>query len=164
MGSALFFSCRHTMLRKTFQFARLSLQEKLLFIEAYFTLGMMRAAILLFSFKQVTKGLIHHNDKKEVSIKAYGGTKLTRKIGKAIRTAANNTPWESACLAQSLCAYKMLQRRNIPGIFYLGVMKSTTNNQTVQAHAWSEADGEILTGKKGHTQYSVISIYQWNIR
>ena len=75
--------------------------------------------------------------------------------------AANNTPWESACLAQSLTAQRMLKRRGIPGVFYLGVMKGENVKENMSAHAWSQCGETIITGHKGYEDYAVVSVFRW---
>jgi hypothetical protein len=81
-------------------------------------------------------------------------------IGKAVSRAASHTPWQSACLVQSLAVQKMLQRRRIPGVFYLGIFKE----DEMKAHAWSQCDGIILTGKQGHEKFTVVSVFSWGKR
>lgn len=82
-------------------------------------------------------------------------------IGKVISMAANNTPWESACLAQSLTAHRMLKKRGIPGVFFLGVKKGEISNEKMNAHAWSQCGDTIITGKDGHENFTVLSLFQW---
>ncbi len=53
-------------------------------------------------------------------------TRATAKsIGRAVRTAASRTPWESKCLAQALAAALMLRWRQIPFVLTLGVAKTS---------------------------------------
>ncbi len=133
----------------------------LLFMEAYFTLAVLRVAILLFSFERLTRSLEQSPDRKSISLLPYNTIQCCLTISRLICRAANNTPWESACLLQSLCARQMLQRRGIPGVFYLGVMTSENTKEKLKAHAWSEAGGKILTGGAGHENYTVIAVYTW---
>ena len=87
--------------------------------------------------------------------------KIAIAIGKVIASAANNTPWESACLAQSLTAQRMLKRRGIPGVFYLGVRKDENADEKMSAHAWTQCGDAIITGHKGHEDYTVVSVFRW---
>ena len=115
------------MLRKFKKFSALSSKEKKLFLEAYATLGVMRAAILTLSFKRLTRSLNHSTKKEEITPLSDGEMDIALKVGQAITRAAAYTPWESACLVQSLTAQKMLQKRGIAGVFYLGAMKDNEN-------------------------------------
>ena len=149
------------MLKKLKQFLGLKRRDKLLFIEAFCTLAFVRATMLLLPFERLTRGLTQKHDKNWITLLPFHSMQHALRISWAICHAANNTPWESACLAQSLCARKMLQRQKIPGVFYLGVMKDETSKEKMKAHAWSEAGEKILTGGTGYESYSVISVYTW---
>ena len=133
----------------------------LLFMEAYFTLAVLRMAMLLFSFERLTHSLEQRPDKKDISLLPYKTMLCCLTISRIICRAANNTPWQSACLLQSLCARQMLQRRKIPGVFYLGVMTTEDTKEKLKAHAWSEAGGKIITGGAVHENYTVIAVYTW---
>ena len=149
------------MLRKFKKFSALSSEEKKLFLEAYATLGMMRAAILTISFKRLTRSLDHSAKEKEITALNDEEMDIALKVGQAITRAAAYTPWESACLAQSLTAQKMLQKRGIPGVFYLGVMKDEESKEKMKAHAWSQCGEKIITGGSGYEKFTVLSVFKW---
>lgn len=94
----------------------------------------MRAAILTVSFKRLTRTLEHTAMKKELPTLSETQMKTAKKVGEAITRASAYTPWESACLAQSLTAQKMLQKRRIPEVFYLGAMKDEESEEKMKAH------------------------------
>jgi len=147
------------MLGKIKKFTKLSVQEKRFFMEAYYTLGIMRAAILRIPFKKLTRSLQHYTEKSELTELNEDQKKISLAIGKAIERAAAYTPWESACLVQSLTAQKMLQKRGIPGIFYLGVAK---DEKKMRAHAWTQCSGMIITGENGYEAFTVVSAFGWD--
>ena len=149
------------MFTKIKKFTTLSTEEKKLFLEAYVTLGIMRAAILTVSFKRLTRSLEHLPNKEELTVLNKAENTKAIAVGQAITRAAAYTPWESACLAQSLTAQKMLQKRNIPGVFYLGAMKDKEKDGELKAHAWSQCGDMIITGGKGHEEFNVLSIFGW---
>ncbi len=149
------------MLRRIRKFTRLSGKEKLLFIEGYITLAFFRSALLLLPFERLTRPLTQKKSKNWITLLPFTTLQTGLDISRAICRAANNTPWESACLVQALSAYRMLQRRSIPGVFYLGVMKDETSEEKMKAHAWTEVGEKIVTGGAGHEQYSVIAVYKW---
>ena len=148
------------MLHKFKKFNALSSEEKKLFLEAYATLGVMRTAILTLSFKRLTRSLDHTAKKKEIIPVNDKEMDIAVKIGQAIARAAAYTPWESACLAQSLTAQKMLQKRGIPGVFYLGAAKDEYSVEKMKAHAWSQCGDTILTGGKSE-EFTVLSVFGW---
>ena len=149
------------MIQKFKKFTKLSLDEKKLFIEAYATLGMMRTAILTVSFKRLTRSLEHVAKKKELPTLNEQEMKIAMQVGQAIMRASSYTPWESACLAQSLTAQKMLQKRGIPGVFYLGAVKDEESKEKMKAHAWSQCGDTIITGGRGHEVFTVLSVFGW---
>ena len=149
------------MFRKIKKYTKLSLEEKKLFIEAYITLGFMRAAILTVSFKRLTRSLEHFPKKEEIIALNDNEVSIARAVGQAITRASAHTPWESACLAQSLTAQKMLQKRGIPGVFYLGAKKDEEEKSKMKAHAWSQCGDTIITGGSGHEDFTVLSVFGW---
>ena len=146
------------MLRKIKKFSKLSAHERNLFMEAYYTLGIMRAAILSISFKRLVRSLEHRSKKGESIELSEEETKMALAIGKAIEQAAAHTPWESACLVQALTAQKMLKKRGIPGVFYLGVAR---DEEKMKAHAWAQCGDVLITGGIGHEAFTVVSVFEW---
>ena len=142
------------MLKKIQKFIKLPTQDKLLFIEAFYTLGMMKRAIDTKPLKDITKDLHHHKGYIKHSISNTKDKDLAIHIGDIIQKASRYTPWQSACLAQSLTLIKMFKKRSIPAMFYLGVYKDTND---MKAHAWSIYGDSILTGKSGHKKFTVVS-------
>ena len=149
------------MLRKFKKFTKLSSKEKKLFIEAYVTLGKMRAAILTISFKRLTSALEHKPNIEAISVLSQKEKQTAVLVGQAITRASAYTPWESACLAQSLTAQKMLQKRGVSGVFYLGAMKDEESKEKMKAHAWSQCGEIIITGDSGHENFIVLSGFKW---
>jgi hypothetical protein len=149
------------MLHKIKKFTKLSSEEKKLFLEAYVTLGVMRAAILTVSFKRLTRSLEHLPNKEELTALNDNEISIATAVSQAITRAASHTHWESACLAQSLTAQRMLQKRGIPGVFYLGVTKDEESEEKMKAHAWSQCGETIITGGEGHEEFTVLSVFGW---
>lgn len=149
------------MLRKIHRFITLSHVEKRLFLEAYIMLGIMRVLILSISFKRLTRALEYQKSKDETMYLSDDEMQIACLVGKAIERAAAYTPWESACLVQSLTVQKMLKKRGIPGVFYLGVTKDHHAEEKMRAHAWSQCGDVILTGAQGQEAFTVIATFKW---
>jgi len=143
------------------QFKQLSFEEKKLFIEAYIVLGKMRMALLTLSFKSLTRSLIHSPYQKETLLLTPSQEKIAQEVGETIVRASRYTPWQSACLVQSLTAQKMLEKRGISGMFHLGVSKNKETPQQMKAHAWTQCGKSIITGKEGHKAFTVVSVFSW---
>ncbi|BAF73018.1 lasso peptide biosynthesis B2 protein [Sulfurovum sp. NBC37-1] len=149
------------MIRKFKKFTQLPSEEKKLFIEACVTLGKIRAAILTVSFKRLTCSLEHKTTVEKLTPLSEEEVHTARLVGQAIVRASAYTPWESACLTQSLTAQKMLQKRGISGVFYLGVAKDEENEAKMKAHAWAQCGDAIVTGGRGHEAFTVLSVFGW---
>ncbi len=149
------------MLRKIQKFIKLTKEEKKLFLEAYIMLGIMRASILTISFKRLTRSLEHQKSKVEMIPLTDDEMQTALLVGQMVTRAAAHTPWESACLVQSLTAQKMLQKRGIPGVFYLGVARDKNAEEKMKAHSWSQCGDVILTGAEGDEAFRVISTFGW---
>lgn len=78
-------------------------------------------------------------------------------VGWSIRQVNARLPWQNTCLIQALAARQMLRRRQIANVLYFGVAANATN--AFVAHAWLAVDQHILTGQRGHNQFSVLSIF-----
>jgi len=152
------------MIRKVKLFFALSPEEKKLFLEAYILLGLMRVAILMIPFKRITRSLSHSTEIIKQNALTDEQLHAVKLVGKVIAKAANNTPWESACLAQALTAQRILKKRNIPGVFYLGVKKNAKEKEKLEAHAWAQCGETIVTGQKGYKAFTVLAVYGWGPR
>jgi len=143
------------MQKRIHRFLNLSMPEKLLFMEAFYRLAVMKRAIDTKPLKEITQGLHYHEGYIVHTIKNqnqyHKATAVT--IGNIIQKASRHTPWQSACLVQSLALVEMLKKRSIPAMFYLGVNMA----DEMKAHAWSIYDNEILTGKNGYEKFTVVS-------
>lgn len=149
------------MLRHIRKFTKLNTQEKVLFLQAFILLGIIRIAILTRPFKQIIRPLRHHNHIKPPQTVQLRKMKKASLVGEAITRAAKITPWESACLAQALTGWRMLQRQGIPGVIYLGVCKENETSTAIKAHAWAKCGESIITGAQGHKAFTVVSAFEW---
>lgn len=130
--------------------------ERALLIEAFILLGIARLAILTLPFKWLAVSLGRHMNESGTQISA-SDVHHARMIGQAIRSATNNTPWESVCLPQAVAAQWMLKRRNIAATLYMGVAKDEAKTEKLAAHAWLRCGDIILIGAAGHRQFTVVA-------
>jgi hypothetical protein len=146
-----------TVLKKFWQVPR---REKVLFCEAVYRLLMARLAILIFPFRKIAPRLGEHMKETPRQEQPHY-TRTLVQIRQAMRRAGKYTPWESACLAQSIAGKMMLNRRNIPSTLYLGVAKEKKEKRKLKAHAWLRSGNIILTGQKGVnlSAFTVVSMF-----
>lgn len=124
---------------------KLSIKEKLLFIEAFFLTGLMRAKILKVPFNKLKKELGTYNTESadDVVLDDYKIAKIVRDV---VVTISKFTPWESLCLVQAMTVQRMLKKRGISTTIYLGVNKE---NKNMVAHAWIRCGKMFVTGGDG---------------
>ena len=151
------------MLKRVWKFLALDVEQKRLFIKAFYLLGSIRYSLTNKPFKTLTADLQLHQDALVFLPLAADLMEAARSVGWAVQTAANFTPWKSTCLVQVLAAQRMLQERNIPGVFYIGAASGRVEDErpTLLAHAWLKCNDEFITGESGHQQYTVISSFSW---
>lgn len=155
------------MFNRVRQFIALNTRQKLVFIQAWFLLGGMRAATLTVSFKRITASLQHHRETVPPMPLEHEERIQASWIGALVASAAKYTPWQSPCLAQVLTMQRLLAARGIPGQFYLGVRKGAGeggDSEGLQAHAWLECGDLIVNGVAGHEEYAVVSTFSWGRR
>ena len=150
---------RLNSLKKTLaKWRRRSRTERILLLEAFVFLGVARLGVLILPFRRLAGSLGGHMKVADANV-SPADLRRARMVGGAVRSAANYTPWESVCLPQAVAARWMLKRRRIPATLYLGVAKDLTDPGTLAAHAWVSCGPVILTGAKGHSQYTVVSTF-----
>ena len=147
-----------TLARGFAKWRRLGRAERGLFLEAFVLLGAARLAVALLPFRWLAASLGRHMNQAGGAVDP-GDLDRARLIGWAVRTAAGHTPWASVCLPQAVTAKWMLRRRHIAGTIYLGVAKSGTAPDRLNAHAWLRCGDEILTGGRGHAGFTVVSTF-----
>jgi hypothetical protein len=69
---------------------------------------------------------------------------LTKQIGWAVRSAANNLPFNMVCLPQAMAARSMLKRRGIGSVMHFGT--GWEKDKPLFAHAWLDSSGIAVTG------------------
>ena len=77
-----------------------------------------------------------------------GDDPRARAIGRSVRATAAIMPWRADCLPQAMAATAMLRAARIPYRLSIGWPKraNSVEDQPMQAHAWVEAGGRIVTG------------------
>ena len=153
------------MLKRLRQFLALDAQDRRLFIKAWFLLGWMRAAILMTSFKRLTRSLDRHPQLATVARLDEQQLDRADRIGKLVAIAARYTPWQSLCLVQVLVVQRLLAQQHIPGQFYLGVRRGSEVNADpvgLSAHAWLQCGDTIVSGAAGHELFTIVSAFSWN--
>ena len=92
---------------------------------------------------------------------APAGDDLPRAIRRAVIRAARSLPG-SSCLAQSLVAERLLRASGGAARLSIGVAArgdATTMRVGLDAHAWVESGGVLVTGDDPHDRYQVLATF-----
>jgi len=79
-------------------------------------------------------------------------------VGWSTAVLSARIPWCRNCLAQAVAAKRYLNRKRIPSTLFLGVSTEATQGgslKAIEAHAWIECDGRVLTGDQ-QTEFQII--------
>lgn len=148
----------HLLLRKLRSWRGRPLAEKLWFGPAFLLLGIARAALLTVAFRRLAP-LLGQGLQTAALVPLATEAEIVRAlhIGRAVRLAANYTPWESKCLAQAMVARVLLGMKRLPYALYLGVSKSGDAN--MEAHAWVCVGHAAITGGHSFGRFTVVGTF-----
>lgn len=138
------------------KFTGISKSEKILFIKAYFYCFISRLIILFIPVKRYSSMLGMQNTESNISISAEH-ERIANLVKIAIWRVNKYAFWKNNCFAQASGAKKILSKFNISSTLYLGVKKDVNNH--LIAHAWLRCGSNIITGKKGYKQFTVVSTF-----
>lgn len=160
----MFFSVKNNkkyliLKQKLITWHQLNKKDKRLFWEAFLFLTYARLIVLLIPFKVIGPRLGAQN--KETTSKENIQVDSAKAIATAIRLAVRYIPWKTVCLPQAIAANRMLKRRKLSGILYLGLARDDEKTKGLKAHAWLRHGETIVCGAKGHQQFAVVSTFYW---
>ncbi|MFN8488221.1 MAG: lasso peptide biosynthesis B2 protein [Caldilineaceae bacterium] len=151
MAKADLFTYAH--LRAAWQ--KRSWRERQLVVEAFCWLGLARLLVLTLPFHWLLLLLRLQRRPVQTRLGAPVAHQPVEQIRRAVQAVSGYTPWTSNCLAQALAANRMLHRRRLPSILYIGVAKQ--HNQPLTAHAWLCCGERFVTGEAGWQQFTPIT-------
>lgn len=96
--------------------------------------------------------------KKNLSMKE--GTKEAIVVGDiafALRTISKYVPWENKCRHQAYQAKLLLSYYSIPCQIFVGFKINEDN--AVEGHAWTMAQGKMVSGLCDPTEYKILTVY-----
>jgi len=135
------------------RFWQLEGKDKLLLLQAVFSLAIARIMLAVFSFHRLSERLADAG--------SLAGTdpdpEELHRISYAIGAAANNVPWRSDCFPQSIAARKLLDRRGYASIIHLGVER--VGDADLAGHAWVTCGDTVVTGGADLDRYTELHRY-----
>lgn len=130
------------------------LSALLLFLQAWICIAIARCMLVFIPFRKIA-ALLGKNVPENIT--SNSRTLRPERIRAAIRRAAACSPWRARCFEQALAGKIMLRSRRMSGIVFFGISKVGGD---LQAHAWLESEGVIITGGKEASQYTIIARFK----
>ncbi len=133
-------------------------RELSLFFEAYWQLGLARAAVLTLPFNQLSKdwGVPYFEEFRYPPKDPV----FMRQLRWAIASASKYTPWDSNCLAQAIAAKKMLRKCGYTSTLYLGMTTPSAHEDgEVEAHAWLRCGDTWICGLRASQGFRVVTSF-----
>ena len=132
------------------RFLALERGDKRLLAEAVILIGIIQAGIRILPFATLSRVLAGAK-RRRVRLR-----RPRARIGWAITSASRLVPGRN-CLSDALAADVMLCRRGCESTLKLGVKKKE-GAAPLEAHAWVECDGSIVTGQiDGLDEYTLLA-------
>lgn len=135
------------------RFLRRPRWQKFLLLESYIFLFGARVLVVALPFKYVSRlvGVKGESPSEKLA------SELPLQVRWSVTTASRYAFWNTLCLTQALAAKFMLNRRGLKSTLYLGTTRPS-EGQFV-AHAWVRCGDLIVTGEKGHEDYTVVACF-----
>jgi Transglutaminase-like superfamily len=144
--------------RKFNSFTRQSRLSQVLLIPAWCLTGLARASVLIFPFKCYASTLGRYAGLSAVIPLAEARQYQTALgIGRAVRMAANYTPWHANCQAQAIAARCLLGLFGVPYALFYGVANAP--EQAMKAHAWVCCGPVPVTGGYAFDEFTVVAVF-----
>jgi hypothetical protein len=84
--------------------------------------------------------------------------RLVRQVRAALGAIRRRIPWQPTCLVRAVAVHQVLVRRKVASKLVLSV--TPASGKTVDAHAWLEAGGFVVTGQGEKARY--VPIYTFS--
>ncbi|TLS49395.1 lasso peptide biosynthesis B2 protein [Paenibacillus antri] len=144
-----------SLLRKWNRLWTLDGKTRLLFVEAYFSLGWARL-LLLFPFSRIAFTL-GTRMKETPTVATVEETRTARRISAAVQCVSRHTFWDSKCLVRAISCQKMLRRRGIASTLYLGTGRDESGG--LAAHAWLRCGALYVSGREEMHRFTVVGTF-----
>jgi Transglutaminase-like superfamily len=131
-------------------FLKLNRGDRVILLQTYMLLTLIRLGLLLLPFERLWKGLVKLG-KLTPSATTVAKTKLkteaqiVRQVVWAVNSSTRFSPGGAKCLARALTTKVLLDRRQCPSDFKIGVAKNELGE--LEAHAWIEVQNQVVMGQ-----------------
>lgn len=89
-----------------------------------------------------------------------GATVRAAEVGRMVEAVAASMPFRALCLQQAIATCRMLRRRRLRPVVYLGVNRDPAKRAAPRtgaaAHAWVEVGAEVVNGGGEHADFAIV--------
>ena len=130
-------------------FLKLNRNDRGTLLQTYLLLTLIRLGLLLLPFERLWKKLVKLGQPQ--SSATVGVTELKTEVQRvrqviwAVNLSTRFSPGGAKCLARALTTKVLLDRRQCPCDFKIGVAKSEQGK--LEAHAWIEVQNQVVMGQ-----------------
>jgi Transglutaminase-like superfamily len=133
-------------MKQILSFLKLNRSDRRTLFQSYLLLTLVRLGLWLLPFERLWKGLVKLGQLQSSSpafLKTEAQT--VRQVIWAVNLSARFTPGGAKCLARALTTKVLLDRRQCPSEFKIGVAKNELGK--LDAHAWIEVQNQVVMGQ-----------------
>lgn len=128
---------------------KLNRSDRCTLLQTYLLLTLVRLGLLLLPFERLWKGLVKLGQPQPSTTVVVTDVKTeaqtVRQVIWAVNLSARFSPGGPKCLARALTTKVLLDRRQCPCDFKIGVAKSEQGK--LEAHAWIEVQNQVVMGQ-----------------
>jgi hypothetical protein len=144
-------------------FSRLAGEEQRLALRALAWIAVVRICLALFKFTRV-RALVSGSRRDDGTPGSARAAEWPAMVRRAVLRASRSLPG-TTCLAQSLVAERLLRAGGCDARLSIGVAHAMAGGaagaarKSIDAHAWVESGGLLVTGDDTHERYEVLATY-----
>lgn len=153
-----------TLVRCIRPFVRAPLSRKALAVEAAWEL--LRARLLTLRsaivYSAALGTLVEEDSQQQIKAERTVAEDAAAEIGRLVEGVARNLPFRALCLEQAIAMRRLLRRRGIPAVVYLGIARdradpglSAATGRT--AHAWVSVGSQVVSGDSMREKFAIVA-------
>jgi Transglutaminase-like superfamily len=132
------------------RFLKLNRSDRGTLLQTYLLLTLIRLGLLLLPFERLWKGLVKLGQPQPsttvvLKTEVKNEAQIVRQVIWAVNLSTRFSPGGAKCLARALTTKVLLDRRQCPCEFKIGVAKSEQGK--LEAHAWIEVQNQVVMGQ-----------------
>lgn len=133
--------------------------RKLLALEA--ACELLRARILTLRPATVYSPALGRLVESDLPVRPVSDGPKAGEIGHVVEVVGRCMPFRALCLQQAIAVRRMLNRRGIPAMVYLGIARDRADRAQIElgraAHAWVTVGSRVVSGEGVLEKYAIVA-------